>query len=38
MLPADYKKCMIQRSPQDRIGGEIGELRRVRCLLQLADA
>ena len=28
MLPAaDYKKCMIQRSPQDRIGDEIGELK-----------
>ena len=39
ILPADYKKCMIQRSPQDRIGEEIGELkRRVKCLLLLADA
>lgn len=39
MLPADYKKCMIQRSPQDRFGDEIGELkRRVRRLLLLADA
>jgi hypothetical protein len=39
MLPADYKKCMIQRSPQDRFGEKIGELkRRVRRLLLLADA
>jgi hypothetical protein len=39
MLPADYKKCMIQRSPQDRFGEKIGKLkRRVRRLLLLADA
>ncbi len=39
MLPANYKKCMIQRSPQDRFGDKIGELkRRVRRLLLLADA
>jgi hypothetical protein len=38
MLPANYKKCMIQRSPQDRFGEKIGELkRRVRRLLLLAD-
>jgi hypothetical protein len=28
MLPADHKKCMIQRSPQDRIGDEIGKLKK----------